>query len=473
MESSKLIQLLATFSSSELFHFKKYLLSPYHNEDTEIVLLFDWIKKSLQTGKIEMITEVKFWSMMFPDQTLNKSKLKLKMSYLLKQAENFLVVHNKKDNKMDFELELANILNQRKLIKHFNASDRKMQKWLELNDNRGTRFSNYDFQYQLIKHHHIRYLQDRSSNNNLSHLHHSLDKFYIQKKLRYSFEAMNFERVRNVNIDLGNQELFLNELKSSEYLHIPVINVYYHAYILLKEPDKETYFFEFQKILKKYYNEFTFEEIFSLYASLQNICIQQVNAGKAEYLNRLVDVYEDIIDLELFTAENSITPWFYKNIITAGLLSNKFDWISQFIEKYTPLLPQKERRNAYAYNMANLHFYKKDYSETISVLNEVEFDDVVYELDGRWLLIRAYYELEEFYSLDSLLSSFRLYLMRNKLITSSRKKQYLNLIQYVQRLMKIQPSDKNKMIKLKDKLTQEENVPTKKWLFEKLNHMLA
>ena len=471
MNSSKLILLLSTFSTKERFHFRKYLASPYHNEDKDLSLLFGFIEQNV-IGKSKIPSQEEVIRELFSEDSMTVKQLRLKMSYLLKQAEHFLVVHSLEEKEMDYEIKLGNILNERKLLKHYKASDRKMQQWLDDEKNKGTQYSHYNFQYQLLKRNHIRGLSSRTINNNFSALHQSLDVYYIQEKLRHYFGALNFRSVRNVEIDVGISALILNVVKESDYLKIPAINIYYHAYLLLEYSDDENNFIQLRELLKNNYNQFLFNEIFDLYTLLQNFCIQQVNAGKSEYLDSLMEVYEDIMNVELFSEENNITPWFYKNIITAGLLSSKFDWISRFIEKHTVLLPESERENAYFYNLANLHFYKEEYSETIDILNQVTFTDVVYELDGRWLLIRAYYELDEFSSLDSLLSSFRLYLLRNKLITSSRKKQYLNLIRYVQKIIKMMPSEKNKINKLKNKLSQEKNMPTKKWLLDKLSEMI-
>lgn len=462
--------LLSTFSTKERFHFRKYLASPYHNEDKDLSLLFGFIEKNvLEKSKVPSQKDV--IKKVFPNDAMTLKQLRLKMSYLLKLAERFLVIHALEEKEMDYEIRLANILNQRKLVKHYKASDRKILQWLNNEKNRGTEYSNYNFHYQLLKQNHIGDFSDRAGENNFSALHQSLDVYYIQEKLRHYFGALNFQRIRNVEIDVGISALMLDVVKDSVFLKTPSINIYYHAYLLL-EHTNENNFIQLRELLKNNYNQFLFSEIFDLYTLLQNICIQQINAGKSEYLNNLMDVYEDIMNVELFSQENNITPWFYKNIITAGLLTGKFDWISDFIEKHTVLLPENERENAYFYNLANLYFYKEEYSETIAILNQVTFTDVVYELDGRWLLIRAYYELDEFKSLDSLLSSFRLYLLRNKLITSSRKKQYLNLIRYVQKIIKMLPSEKNKIEKLKNKLSQEKNVPTKKWLLNKLSEMI-
>lgn len=467
----KLIILLSSFSNSERFHFRKFIRSPYYNEDQGLVELYRVLEHRILKRQEEFVYET-IWKDLYPSKKLNKNKLRLKMSYLLKLGEQFLVIHPLSGKDVEYEIKLAEVLSQRKLYKHYATSERKLNERFLDNHTGLHEHAKYNFQYQTVKYNHIRNLEERSGNNNLSSLHESLDVYYIREKLRYYCASLNFQSVRNVHIDIGWSQLVVDGLVASEYLKVRSIQTYYHAYLALNFKEEETFFNQLRKTVRNNFSEFGFDEIFTLYTLLQNICIQQVNAGKSDYLNKLVEVYNDIIQVKLFSEDNKITPWFYKNIITAGLLSSKFDWVNKFIENYSQLLPEIERVNAHTYNLANLHFYKKEYNETITILSKVTFDDVVYELDGRLLLIRSFYELEEWDSLDSLLLSFRLYLLRNKLITSSRKKQYLNLIRYVHRLIKLQKGGKEKLLILKGKLSKEEGVPTKKWLLEKIDELL-
>lgn len=467
----KLITLLKSLSSSERFHFRKFLKSPYHNEDKDLIHLYEILERQITKEKDDFNPEY-LWKNLYPKEKLVKKKLRLKMSYLLRLAESFLVIHPLSNKEIEYELKLSQELSQRKLYKHYAASERKINQWLTNPKNQKSDYAKFHFQYQNIRYDYIQNLEERSGNNNLSILHESLDTYYIIEKLRYHCAALNFQRVRNVDINTGLSKILVEHLEQSDYLNKPSVQTYYYAYLALEYHEDDAYFNQLRKAVRKNFAEFGFEEIFILYTFLQNICIQQVNAGQSDYLNKLVEVYNDIIQIRLFSDHNKITPWFYKNIITAGLLSSRFDWVNDFIETYSSLLPEAERNNAYTYNLANLHFYKKEYNETITILSQVYFDDIVYELDGRLLLLRSYYELTEWDSLDSLLLSFRLYLLRNKLITSSRKKQYLNLIRYVNKLIKIQKGDQKKLILLQEKLSKEEDVPTKKWLLEKINKLL-
>jgi organic radical activating enzyme len=84
------------------------------------------------------------------------------------------------------------------------------------------------------------------------------------------------------------------------------------------------------------------------------------------------------------------------------------------------------------------------------------------------MLIAVYYETDEIEPLYSLFESFRVYLNRNKKITSDRKKRFLNLIKFTKKLTKIIPGDKKAIDKVKAEVATTQNIINLKWLKEKI-----
>jgi len=164
-----------------------------------------------------------------------------------------------------------------------------------------------------------------------------------------------------------------------------------------------------------------------------------------------------------------MTPWSFKNIVTNGLRLNEFDWVENFIREYSPFLDPRYRDNAVTFNLAQLFFYKKDYSKVISQLSHVEYDDMTYNLNSKTLLMASYYELDEIEALGSLLDTFRVYLSRNKELPAVRRKHYLNTIKIVRRLSKVIPGDKIEIEKLQKEVNNTQGVVSRNWILEKLS----
>ena len=97
------------------------------------------------------------------------------------------------------------------------------------------------------------------------------------------------------------------------------------------------------------------------------------------------------LDMDLLLEKGIMSPWNYKNITAVGLRLEEFGWVQDFLLKFKPHLAPAHRDNAYKYNLAKLHFAKKDYDKVLELLREVEYDDIFYSLDSRSMLLKTYY----------------------------------------------------------------------------------
>jgi len=105
-------------------------------------------------------------------------------------------------------------------------------------------------------------------------------------------------------------------------------------------------------------------------------------------------------------------------------------------------------------------------------LYKVSYEDVWYNINAKTLQIASYYELDEFDALESLLQAFKMYIRREKSLSSDRKIHYLNLIKFTSALMKINTKEQLKVLKLKEEILATKGVVSKPWLLEKVEAMI-
>ena len=162
----------------------------------------------------------------------------------------------------------------------------------------------------------------------------------------------------------------------------------------------------------------------------------------------------------------------FKNIVVIALRVGKYDWTENFIHTNKQRLPKASRENAVTFNLARLHYYKKDYEKVISLLQEVEYEDIVYILSSKSLLIATYYENNEIEALYSLLESFRVYLNRRKDIPDIWKRSRRNLIKFTKKLIRIVPGDNKAIEKIKEEIENTaDGIADVKWLKEKISEL--
>ena len=149
----------------------------------------------------------------------------------------------------------------------------------------------------------------------------------------------------------------------------------------------------------------------------------------------------------------------------SGLMLEEFEWVEGFIYEYESRLEKKYRKDIFTYNLAFLHYCRKQYDKAILQLHQVKFDDVYFNLNARNLLLKIYLELEEYEALESHLNSFEIFICR-KNITNPHRANYLNIIKLSRKIIQLNPHDKAAKAALRKEIEAEKNPSTRAFLLD-------
>ena len=176
-----------------------------------------------------------------------------------------------------------------------------------------------------------------------------------------------------------------------------------------------------------------------------------------------------------------LSEWHYKNIVTTGIRLREMDWVRNFIDGYRDKLPEEARDNAYRFNLASYFYAIRQYDEVLRLLTQVEYRDLRYSLGAKALLLRTYYDLDEFEALSSLADSFKQYLHRNQLMADVRREGYHNLFKLTRRAANLRANigyytkekSKKELLRLQHGIEKAGAIFNKTWLMEKIEHLEA
>ncbi|MCC7245257.1 MAG: hypothetical protein IT269_06235, partial [Saprospiraceae bacterium] len=115
-------------------------------------------------------------------------------------------------------------------------------------------------------------------------------------------------------------------------------------------------------------------------------------------------------------------------------------------------------------------FKQKRFEKVLETLQNVNFTDMMHNLDDRRLLLCSFYELQSWSALDSLLDSFAVWLRRAKNLGYHREL-YANLVRFTRRLVEAQGLGADVRDKLKTEIAATKNVAAKEWLLEKVSKL--
>lgn len=478
MISPKLLVLLQGFSKNERKNFYKFIQSPFHNENHNLVRLFEIIDQELQGKGWEInnnkqLKKERVWQKIKNIRPYQDVQMRRMSSDLTRKIYSFLAYNQFKKEPIEELIHLLPTINTPKLNKHFIGVTRQVdliQKKSKLK-NASFHFSKYKIEYQK----HLN-LEKNSSNflnfQNLEQADYHLDSYYFLNKLKNYCDFLAYKNIRVKRPAIHITPHFLKDLKESPYIKEPCIKTYFYIALMLLSPDEESYFHKAKLLLEKKYVFFTQTELRNIYIYLKNYCIStKINNGKSEYFYELFNISKILLEKKINIINGIIERQDYKNIITVGLHIKEFDWTEQFIQNYTKHLPKESQDNDLNYNLAKVYFHKQEYEKVIEQLREVEYKNLSYSLGGKLMLLKTYYELKEHKPLFSLLDSYSIYLRRNKLISNKLKQQYLNILRFTRKLASLAPYDQAGLQKVKIQIDSCKALAAKKWLLEKVAEM--
>ncbi len=469
MREGKLYQAIIHLNGHELNRLHRFVASPFFNQNEPIIKLFEWIKKDLKQGGIKPISDADLWTICFgPKQVFSPSRYRKLQSDLLKTVQDYYAQEAFEANPIHKAKYLLETIYDRSLEKLQAGALKTAQRLVEEQELKPASFYYYQYELEQSIYDLSRIQLERSTKSNIESIARNLDRFYLAEKLRYYCTVLNHQHVAALDYNMLFIDEIIKHVESHDYSDVPPIVIYYQILLTYKEPDNKVHYEHLRALIDQHIQLFPETEAKEILDAALNYSTKKINAGQMEYMREMFELYVKSLENGVLLVRGNISPWSFKNIVTAGLRLNEFDWIENFIQEYSKHLDIRFRQNAITFNLAQLYFYKKEYEKVISQLSQVEYDDMTYNLNSKTLLMASYYELDEIEALHSLLDTFRVYLNRNKELPATRRKHYLNTISIVRKLSKVSSGDIKQIDKLTKELESTQGVVSKNWIFEKL-----
>ena len=469
MYKSKLINILSALDKAHFKLYKNFVQKRLGDNNPKALKLMRILWREHPSFKTKTIERDALAKKIFPNITKPPvAKLRHVMTDLTKLLEEFLIVNELKENEFRRKHLLARAYRKIGLNKFHHSQLSEILEELSIDERRDSRY--YFKQYQVYED----LFRNSSLKNNNDRLQtietiiSNLDKLYFIEKLKYVCELINAKNIRNITYENNFFEDVIKHIEIDQIHETPVLKVYYLAFKTLTNLKDEIDFVELKNTLKQYPAHFNKYELNEIYIYTRNYCVRQINNKNDNYIQELFDLNIFLLENEMLFAGIYLDQWDYRNLMQLGNRLKKFDWVKEFLENYKDRLKPSERENAYFLNKAAFEFEKKNYHKTIALLNQVSFSDTFYQFEGKTLLSKSYYELNEMVPLFALIESFRVLTHRNKKISPKKVGSYSAYIKIVSQLMRLKHGTKINISKLEDRLKKYPIINSRGWILEKI-----
>lgn len=465
MNKITLFELLNTFDRKEIRDFKKFLHSPLFNQRKDVIILYDLFLESTSFSE-GFWTKERIWQKINPGHPFKAAQLHHVQSYLHQLAQDFLAQQEFWHTSFQRNIHLGKALRRKKMSTHFEKNWNKNKAQLQKASLRHTdyHYQKYQLSRELYAYEHH---QQRSGESNLQQLTEELTTFYAAELLKQSCSILSHQQMSQQNYAVTFLPEVLEKVEKNNWLEEPAIAIYYHSYRALSDLSQETHFEQLKMLIDQHWTKFPASEIRDIFLLAINYCIQRLNAGDRQFIREAFELYRSGLSKSVLLENAQLSHFTYKNVLKLGMELREFDWVEAFLYKYKTALPPENRENIFLHTLAVFYFGKPDYDRVLELLRQVEFKDKLHELDARRMLLRIYMEREAFDALESLLDSFQVYIRRQPELGYHREN-YLNLIRYTRKLLRIPAHDREGRLSLAQEIESVKAIAERRWLMEKL-----
>ncbi|MBK9743237.1 MAG: hypothetical protein IPO94_09835 [Saprospiraceae bacterium] len=478
MKDRKISIALSSLNIYELNSFIKFVQSPYFNVNQLIAQFTLVISEAIKNGNLPILTPQDVWKQVYNNEPYNNQKFLKLNSDLTKLLETFLA-------QKEFESSESLITN----LKLEGAKKRNLENLYSgiiseaerLNKSEYNQSAYYYLTKYLIEKNLFRLKTENEKKNekfeitsalNIKAITDNLDYFYIADKLRQYCTLLSWKKMYKIEIEMDNMDYIIQMANRPPFNSIPPISIYYKMFLTYQDEGNLTNYHELRQLTKTFMHIFPIDEQREIYSTILGYCINKINKNQSDFFRETFEVYKDGISENILLVDHSISVTTFRNIAIAALRVEEFSWAESFIHDYAKYVDEKYRVNAVEFSLARLEFYRKNYGKVLEHMYKVSYEDVWYNLNTKTLQIASYYELDEFDALESLLQSFKMYIRREKSLSTDRKTHYLHLIKFTSALMKINHRDQQKLLKLKSEIETTQGVVSKPWLIEKVDQLI-
>jgi hypothetical protein len=466
MRQSQLLQLLEKLDRKDLREARKWVASPAHNLRADVLAMFDHLTAALAKSPDRLSKEQAF-AACCPGEAYDEARANHIMSWLLECLRDYLGWREWQSDQPAVRLLRCRALRKIGLDDAFEKEWEAARAALEAQPCRDEHYHHQSHLLQRERYEHAS-LQRRAADLPLSEMADHAATAYRLNSLRFECSAQVAQSVARrgmSNVQQGTP----NVQPSDTAVHRPpsAVTLYENLLLALRDPTDEAAFFEAKRLLEENWPLFRGNERRDIYLLALNYCIRKINGGQRQFLRQALDLYRSGLDNQALFEYGQISRFTYKNAVTAGLNLGEFDWARQFIEDYRQHLHPRERHSAHCYNLAVWHFWRLDYDQAMTLLRETDFADPLTNLDARAILAKIYHARGYHDALDSHLESFQTYLRRQKNIGYQRDN-YLNLIRFTKKLLRLEPKDEAGRAALREEIGQTAALAEREWLLGKL-----
>ncbi|MEQ1743915.1 MAG: hypothetical protein ABMA02_00690 [Saprospiraceae bacterium] len=465
MTGTFLFEIWKAILPSEHRQLLQFLQSPLHNQRADVLALTRLLAQT-SPAELERLDKRQAFDLIYSGQPFDNLRFNHLCSFLVHRLEAYLAWKEWTDDASGHDLLLCRALRRRGANAHFVRRAARLARDLEQQPlrNAAHHLTRYLLERERYEH---KVLHERETPALFSGVTDLLNHFFMLENLRWAGTGLALQARYGATNPLPFAGGVLEQAERADPDRHPELAIMHLGYQTLLDVENEANFQRLKSLITEKGDLFSPPENRDLHLLAINFCLRRHNRGeRPAYTREALELYRSALDKGLLFENGLLQKFTFNNILRLACIAGERDWALRFLEQNQHYLPADDRANTYRFNLACWHYLGGEYARVPGLLQLFDFSDRDTQLSARQMLLRCYFELEEWQALDSLLKSFYSFLRRRHDIGYQRA-MYLNLIKYTRKLMAA-PRTRRKAEALAERIRAEQHVAEREWLLGKV-----
>lgn len=417
MLPSQTIEILKILDKKELKKFGDFLRSPYFNNLTALIKIFDEVKKEHPVFKGNLLQPEKIFKKLYPADDFKETRIQNLYAEFGTLLKKFLGYEKFAAEKTYIDMYTSEALMDKNLNK---ISQKLINKFLEENNDELLSASDNFYKIKSIGIYNLQALREQGSEfypEKVNDLKETLMIFFFTNLFQIlSIEVKDeklFDRKKkndmNEIFDIVNVEKLFAYFEKNNSLYASYLKVNYYMQHYELRDINEVEFNMLKKEILKIINFTPKKNSSIIIINVIQIILGKLIPKDKKYYKEIFEFSKLFCELKIFPNEAiaNLGNGPFSDMFTVAIILKEFDWAENFVKEYSQYLNEEYRDNQKNYSMGILSFKKKKYEESLNYFNKVDMVDIFEKVNLRFYYMMNYIELEAYESALSALHTIR------------------------------------------------------------------
>lgn len=483
LQKSGIITLLKQFTPKEISEYGKLVSSPFFNNHSTLIKLFNELKKYYPDFNNKNFTKENLYKIVNSEKNYNDIVFRKYLSNLMKLGEEYLNILEARSRKEKYDL---NILIQYEKRNLYDLYNRKLKSIETKQLGKNEISVDYFYNMHLLQNSKVNHLLSlnkfefinkyvQSSQNNLLNyfLFNSVFGFKTLHSQKNTFTFSNNMSSVELFFQCFDFEKFISSLKNIRNfskMDIDMLELIYYDFQLAQDKSEPEIYYKLKAKITECGKYFDKELSYVYMSQLNSYCLLEIASGKNDLKKELFENYKLMLENGYYELNgiSSLNLSVYRAVLLSAIRVNELEWAEFFIVKYKDHIKADSRENIFNYANAILQFEKKEFLNSLKSASDLKFDSFIFHLDVNVLRLMLYYELNYITNAVSLIDSYKHFLRNSKILSEEIKLKHNNFLILYGKLIKAKEYPKETELNfLKNLIHQENSIIKKNWLLEK------